>query len=437
MPPVSPGLRWTAACVMTSAALGLAVAFAQTPSASDAKLVYDANCASCHGRDGHGDGPAAAPLRVAPRDFTKGVYKFRSTTSGSLPSEQDLIRTISSGLPGSSMAGWKGRLTDAQIAAVAGYVTEFSPRFKSEKPTTVPLSPAVPNSPESIAKGSKAFENLACAACHGEYGAKTGAVVQVLKDDWGRDVRAADLTEPWTFRGGATAADVFMRLKSGINGTPMPSFGDTAKDPDLWNVANYVVSLSRKPTWKMTADELKTHYAEQDRKALEDPVARGESIVSTLGCAHCHTPVDAEGHQLPGLRLAGGLKIRLAVWGEVVTPNLTSDNETGIGRYSDEDLKRAITRGIRRDDTHMLPFPMGWPAFASLTDADLTALIKYLRTIPPVSNRIPPPSRPNIVSYLSAKFQMLILGREFPLVLFAGNAGSAGNAGAQGAAAGR
>jgi hypothetical protein len=85
----------------------------------------------------------------------------------------------------------------------------------------------------------------------------------------------------------------------------------------------------------------------------------------------------------------------------------------------------------------MLPFPMGWPAFASLSDPDLNALVAYLRTIPPITNAIPAPERLNIAAYLAAKFQMLILGRDYPLVIFAGNAGSAGNGGGRVPAAGR
>ena len=74
----------------------------------------------------------------------------------------------------------------------------------------------------------------------------------------------------------------------------------------------------------------------------------------------------------------------------------------------------------------MLPFPMPWPSYASLTPSDLTAIVAYLRTIPPISNRIPAPARPNIVSYLWGKFQLLILKKDMPLLAFPGNAGSAG-----------
>jgi hypothetical protein len=74
----------------------------------------------------------------------------------------------------------------------------------------------------------------------------------------------------------------------------------------------------------------------------------------------------------------------------------------------------------------MLPFPMPWPSYASLTASDLSAIVAYLRTIPPISNRIPAPTRPNIVSYLWGKFQLLILKKDMPLVAYPGNAGSAG-----------
>jgi mono/diheme cytochrome c family protein len=239
------------------------------------------------------------------------------------------------------------------------------------------------------------------------------------------------------FRGGATAADIYTRVKTGIGGTPMPTFGNTAKEADLWDLANYVASLGRQPTWKMNADQLKAQYERERKEVAANPARRGQYLAATLGCADCHSPVDAEGRKLPGLMFAGGQKLRLQVWGDVVTTNLTSDNETGIGRYSDDDLKRAITRGIKRDETRMLPFPMGWPAYASLSGSDLSALVAYLRTIPPVRNAIPAPRRLNIAAYLAAKFQMLIIGRDYPLVIFAGNAGSAGNGGGGVPAAGQ
>ena len=437
MPPVPSGLRWFASCAVGLLLVGVAAGIAQSPAGApptDAKQLYDTSCASCHGTDGRGHGPAADALTPRPRDFTSGTYKFRSTASGSLPSDDDLYRAIAHGLPGTSMLGWKGILSEGQMRALVVYVKQFSPRFATERPTPVTATPAVPSSPASIEKGRAAYEALACGACHGDGGAGVDAIAAGLKDDWGYDAHAPNLTEPWSFRGGRSAADIYLRLKSGINGTPMPSFADTAKDDDLWHVANYVVSLARKPVWEMTADELKAHYARQAEAEAASPVQRGRSLVATMACGHCHTPADREGRALPGLHFAGGVKMRLVVWGDVVSANLTSDNDTGLGRYGDDDIKRAFTHGIKRDGTRMLPFPMGWPAYAHLTPQDQDAIVAYLRTLPPVKNQIPPPVRPGVFTYLASKFQMLIGGRDFPIVIFAGNAGSAGNPGSSPAA---
>lgn len=432
MPPVSPGLRWTAMCVIAGVAMSGAIAvLAQPPSpapTTDIKSLYDASCASCHGVDGRGSGPAAAALAPVPRDFSRGIYKFRSTASGSLPTDDDLYRAIANGLPGTSMAGWHGLLTETQIRGLAAYVKQFSPRFASESAVPIAAAQPIPATPESLAKGRQAYESLACGACHGDASTGEGAITLTLQDDWGHPIHAATLTEPWTFRGGATPTDIYLRLKTGINGTPMPAFADTANDQDLWHVANYIASLGRKPVWKMDATEVKALYERQARAAAADPVERGRILSETLGCAHCHSPIDAQDRVLPGMKFAGGMKFRIAVWGDFYTANLTSDNETGIGRLSDEDLKRAFTRGIRRDGSRMLPFPMGWPSYAHLTPADQNALVAFLRTIPAAKNQIPPPDRPGFFTYLSGKFQMLIGGKDIPLVVFTGNAGSAGAA---------
>src|SRR3990172_7977733 len=79
-------------------------------SASDALLargraVYEANCAVCHGERGDGAGHAAHMLSVQPRDFTRGLFKFRSTPSGVLPTDEDLLATVTRGLRWTAMVG--------------------------------------------------------------------------------------------------------------------------------------------------------------------------------------------------------------------------------------------------------------------------------------------------------------------------------------------
>lgn len=388
--------------------------------------VYQQHCATCHGVDGKGDAPAAFMLAPRPRDFTTARYKIRTTETGSLPTDADIVRSIRKGLPGTSMPAWESLLPEADIRAVAEYIKTFSPRFASEAPEIVEAGTPVAGSPESVARGATVYETLQCGKCHGTDGRGTGAAATTFMDDTGIALRATDLTEPWTFRGGDTAADVFMRFRTGLAGTPMPSFKGAASDADMWDLAHYVVSLRRKPVWEMTASEVTAFYADQDRQALADPVRRGEYLAEAFACPVCHSPVDAERRLVPGMRWAGGLRMDLMPWGTYTTGNLTSDKDTGIGSWTDEELKRTITKGILRDGTRMLPFPMDWASFATMKPSDLDALVAYLRTIPPVRNAVPKPQRTSVPYYLWAKFRMLILGEDVPSYIYAGNAGSPG-----------
>jgi high-affinity iron transporter len=83
------------------------------------QAVFAANCATCHGERGLGDGPAATGLEPPPADLTDGTW---TTGDGSL---QAVTNTVEHGSPGTAMIGWKGTLTDAEIAAVAAYVKEL------------------------------------------------------------------------------------------------------------------------------------------------------------------------------------------------------------------------------------------------------------------------------------------------------------------------
>ena len=400
----------------------------QTPTApaqatSRGKAVYDAHCVECHGTTGKGDGPAALTLVPHPRDFTSGRYKIRTTETGSLPTDADLVRTVKRGLFGSAMPAWDGLLPDADIEAVVGYIKTLSPRFAAETPDLIEASTPVASSPESVTRGAAVFAKLQCAKCHGEDGKGAGATATSFTDDWGYPLLAANLTEPWTFRGGHEAPDVYMRFRAGISGTPMPSYKGTATDAEMWDLANYVGSLRRKPVWEMSADEVTAFYKQQEAEHLANPVKRGEYLVNILACPICHSPADRERRTLPGMRLAGGLRMQLAPFGVYPTGNLTSDKETGLGNWSDEEIKRVITKGTLRDGTRLLPFPMDWPSFSTLPASDIDAIVAYLRTVPPVRNKVPRLTRTVLPLYLWGKFQMLILGADIPSYFFAGNAG--------------
>ncbi len=420
------------ALLVPAAAFSYAAIRAQSgapDAASSGKAVYDRSCATCHGATGKGDGPAADVLDPAPRDFTRGVYKFRSTASSSLPTDEDLLRTVDEGLPGTSMPAFGRLLSDAQRRSVVDYIKRFSPRFAAEQPKPIADAAAAdPPPPADIAAARKVYEKLACATCHGE----DGAAREELRDDWGHAIRSTDLTEPWSFRGGPTARDVLARLRTGIDGSPMPSFEGTATLKELTGLADYVVSLARKPVWKMNAAEIKARYDLESKQAASKPVERGRYLVTVLNCSHCHSPIGADGRGLPGMLFAGGVKFDIAPYGEFVSYNLTSDKDTGLGNWSDGEIKAVLTRGTRPDGTRLLPFPMGWPSYARLTEGDLKAVVAFLRTIPPVANRIPPPKAPNVFAFLAGKFRWLILKEVPAMTISYGNAGSAGSGKAAG-----
>jgi DMSO reductase family type II enzyme heme b subunit len=217
-------------------------ALAQAADASAGKSVYEKKCALCHGENGDGKGPAADLLDPRPRDFTTGIYKIR-TTAGKAPTDQDLFTVITRGMPGTFMPAWKV-LAEKDRRSLVAYLKAFAPERFKETPKKQELPKEVASSGDSIKRGKEMFEAIECNKCHGTEGRADGPSRPELKDDWGHPIRPANLTKRWTFRGGATRADIAMRLANGVLGTPMPSFIDSVEKPeDIWHLANYIASL--------------------------------------------------------------------------------------------------------------------------------------------------------------------------------------------------
>ena len=213
------------------------------------KVVYDKWCAECHGATGAGDGSAASYMLPRPRDFTKGVYQIRTTASGELPSDADIRRVIDEGMPGTAMPGWATLLTSGERDDLVSYLKSFSQFFDGAVPTAVSIGRAPASSDETIADGRKAYATLECAKCHGEQGRGDGQSAPTLADDFDQPIRAADLSAGWNFNGGNSVEAIYTRLRTGLDGTPMPSFSDAVDanvitDEQLWHVAQYVRSLS-------------------------------------------------------------------------------------------------------------------------------------------------------------------------------------------------
>lgn len=252
------------------------------------QAVYMNQCAGCHGVTGDGQGPAAHYLDPPPRDYRLGKFKFTSTPRGVKPRRVDLERIIRSGAKGTSMPSFRWMAED-DLESLIDYVMLLSSRGELEyrlgqvvqndlteddelvaatvveqaqtiatswdeaEPQIVrPLTREITSSPETVAAGAKAFVQLNCYKCHGRDG-QGNKTINVGKDDWGRIAFAADLTTG-TLHGGGRPLDIYRRIYSGINGTPMPAFnqpdsgkGETAeqRSDTIWHLTHFITAVAK------------------------------------------------------------------------------------------------------------------------------------------------------------------------------------------------
>lgn len=220
------------------------MAFAQEKPASEiiarGKAIYIKRCWFCHGLEGRGDGPVADYLSPRPRNFTAGVYKLRTAKSGEAPLDEDLFRTITSGIPGTGMQGFESVLTEGERRQVIAFIKAFTPdRFES------PPEKAEIGSEQrgSVEKGREIYQKAKCWECHGQEGRGDGPSAGQLTDDGGFPILPTNLTKGWRYKGGSMVKDIFTRFTTGMDGTPMPTFADALAEEDRWNLAAYVRSL--------------------------------------------------------------------------------------------------------------------------------------------------------------------------------------------------
>jgi mono/diheme cytochrome c family protein len=134
------------------------------------------------------------------------------------------------------------------------------------------------------------------------------------------------------------------------------------------------------------ADEAPTVTAAEP--AAPSPAERGAYLVEGIaGCGNCHTPRTEDGEIDTDMILAGGFVIEEPEF-TAYAPNITSDEATGIGSWTDEEIGRAIHEGVHPDG-HILGPPMSFAFYRGISDNDIDAIVAYLRTVPAVSNEVP------------------------------------------------
>jgi mono/diheme cytochrome c family protein/plastocyanin len=207
------------------------------------KTVYSQNCAVCHGVNGDGNGDAAAFLLPKPRNFVAAKYRLRSTPTGQLPTDGDLFRSVSLGMPGTPMPPWKRMLSDSDRWSVVEYIKAFSPRFTDTNETArtvVTLGTPPPRNTNAVNEGKALFTKLACVSCHGETGHGDGPSAVTLVDDSQMKIRPRDFSKPGGFKSGYSTKDIARAILTGFNGTPMVGFHGTIPEQDAWKLAYYV-----------------------------------------------------------------------------------------------------------------------------------------------------------------------------------------------------
>ena len=219
-------LRRAAVLVVVPCLVGSATLAAQAHVYTvDASELYRDACSPCHGHLGDGNGSGARLLGTPqPRDFTLGVYKFRTTPTGSLPADADLLRAISEGVPGTWMPPWKDLLSEDELWALVRYIKGFSEFFAVEEPDpSVRIPQERASTPELVEEGRLVYAALRCAQCHGPLGRGDGPSADELTDDWDREIIPYDFTQGG-YKAGSAPIDIYRTLATGLNGTPMPAF---------------------------------------------------------------------------------------------------------------------------------------------------------------------------------------------------------------------
>ena len=237
---------------------------------NNGKMLYTEYCMPCHGVKGDGKGVSSKGLRVSPRDFTKGLYKFGRVDAEGPPRDEDFYRIIKKGLHGTAMIPWD--MGKGQMYAVVQYLKTFAPEVWEGKekalgnPIIPPKDPyGIARKQSAIVRGRDVYHAVGeCQTCHRGYMQQdqfkkiyqkiNGSVpeidetfyqVKLQESEYGKMTVPPDFT--WhDVRSAETVEELFVRIAAGVGGTAMPGWQGTLEDEDIWAISYYVKSLMEK-----------------------------------------------------------------------------------------------------------------------------------------------------------------------------------------------
>lgn len=269
------------------------------------QVLFAKQCVICHGEAGDGAGKFAYLMNPRPRNFKAGKFKL-STSENQIPSDDDLLRTISRGMPGSAMPPW-GHLPSTDLKALVAFVRQININavraeleagvkdgtYKAEevavllgertKPGAPIVVPPEPRTDDLRWFGGRRVYLEACAACHGADGHPPPEAVKF--DDEGFPDPPRSFVNG-IFKGGMDGPELYCRILKGMRGTPMPASEGNYSTDEVWDLIHYVQSLAR--------------AGSQDRAQLR----QGTFIAPRIDAALPATPKDAAWNQARPLYVA-------------------------------------------------------------------------------------------------------------------------------------
>lgn len=280
--------------------------------------------------------------------------------------------------------------------------------FTAANLTLALVLPAAAQDPNALVKRGDYLVNgpMACSNCHA-----TRAEDMSIKPgmefaggfhlvDPAFDAYSANITpDKETGIGDWTDEQIIRAIREGVDDKgkvifppmPVPTYNNLSDD-DVKAIVAYLRTLKPihhevpESTWNIPQQAMPAAKG-LPAPPQTDKVAYGRYIVTAQAhCFECHTPMGPTGPDMSKLG-AGGMDITLGPDMVVRTANITSDPETGIGKWSDQDIKNALVKGITPSGGHISP-PMPFPWFKNMTPEDLDAVVAYVRTIPPVVNKV-------------------------------------------------